>query len=107
MSSQCNFVEKFSLDGVHPPVRAHECNGWPRRAKTPSEEIVECAAVLAARDRTPTGAFFEAPLTRGVPENQGVSAAWMPGLSVARREWMARHLRHSVPRGKIFYLDSL
>jgi hypothetical protein len=31
----------------------------------------------------------------------------MPGLSVARREWMARHLRHSVPRGKIFYLDSL
>jgi hypothetical protein len=40
MSSQCNFVEKFSLDGVHPPVRAHECNGWPRRGKTPSEEIV-------------------------------------------------------------------
>ena len=38
MSSQCNFVEKFSLDGVHPPVRAHECNGWPRRGKTPSEE---------------------------------------------------------------------
>jgi len=51
--------------------------------------------------------ILRGPADARVPENQGVSAAWMPGLSVARREWMARHLRHSVPRGKIFYLDSL